>query len=186
MNNKKKTIILLIIFAAVIAGAYFLYDVLTGNEQAKNMENEGQKTGTQTTAAQDFTVYDKDGNEITLSSFKGKPVVINFWASWCGPCRSEMDEFELLYKEKGENVQFMMINVTDGSRETEESALSYINEQEFSFPVYFDKDLDASATYAAYAIPATYFIDSQGNIVARASGAINQDALREGIGMIME
>lgn len=186
MNSKKKTIILIIIFALIIAGAYFLYDILTDNQQADNIKNENQESGIQKTSAHDFAVYDEDGNKITLSSFEGKPVVLNFWASWCGPCRSEMAGFNSLYMEKGHEVQFMMINVTDGSRETVESAQNYIKEQGFEFPVYFDIDLDASAVYASYAIPATYFIDSGGNLVARSSGAIGEDSLREGIEMILD
>ena len=76
--------------------------------------------------APDFIVYDSEGNEVALSDFLGQPVVLNFWASWCGPCKSEMPDFQEVYEEYGEEVQFLMVNLTDGSQETVESASDYI------------------------------------------------------------
>lgn len=102
-------------------------------------------------------VEDKDGNTIRLSDFLGKPVIVNFWASWCGPCQSEMPDFDTFYTEYGDDIVFMMVNLTDGSRETKESAQKFIDENGYSFPVYFDTDLNGASTYGASSIPATYF-----------------------------
>ena len=135
-------------------------------------------------AAPDFTVYDAEGNAVKLSDFIGKPVVLNFWASWCGPCKSEMPEFEAAYKEHGSDIHFLLVNLTDGSRETTETAGSFIRAQGYTFPVYYDTDVDAAMQYAVSSIPATYFIDADGNLTAYGIGALDGASLEKGIGMI--
>lgn len=134
----------------------------------------------------DFVVEDADGNEVKLSDFLGKPMVVNFWASWCGPCKSEMPEFDEAYAEYGDQVQFVMVNLTDGSRETMKDAMTYIEENGYSFPVYYDTKLSAAIAYGVSSVPVTYFIDAQGNGIAQARGALDGATLREGIGMITE
>lgn len=135
-------------------------------------------------AAPDFTVYDIDGDAVSLSDFIGKPVIINFWASWCGPCKMEMPEFEEKFNELGGDIQFLMVNLTDENRETRETAISYIEESGYTFPVYFDTDQDAAYTYGVYSIPSTYFIGADGSAVAMAQGAIDGSILDQGISMI--
>ena len=75
-----------------------------------------------------------------LSDFAGKPVVVNFWASWCPPCRSELPAFDSLYAEYGDRIQFMMVDLTDGNRETMPGVKVFVTEQGFQFPVYYDYD----------------------------------------------
>lgn len=135
-------------------------------------------------SAPDFTVYDFEGNEVHLSDYIGKPVIVNFWASWCGPCKSEMPSFEEAYTEYKDKIQFMVVNMTDGSRETVESASAYIKEQDYTFPVFYDTQSIAAYTYQVYAIPTTYFIDTDGNLVAAAQNAIDRETLQKGIDMI--
>lgn len=134
--------------------------------------------------APDFTVYDQSGNAVRLSDYRGKPVVLNFWASWCGPCRSEMPDFDAAYQELGEEIQFLMVNLTDGSRETVEGASEFVKEQGYSFPILFDSSYEASTAYQVFSIPTTIFIDAEGYGVAQASGAIDREILQEGIDMI--
>ncbi len=137
-------------------------------------------------AAPDFTVYDRDGNTVRLSDFLGKPVVLNFWASWCGPCKMEMPDFEEMYKEYGEEVQFIMVNLTDGARETTEIATTFIDANGYTFPVYYDKDSDAALTYQVYGIPVTFFINAEGHLIAQGSSALNAETIKSGIEMILE
>lgn len=135
------------------------------------------------TRATDFAVYDADGNLVNLSDYFGKPIVLNFWASWCPPCKSEMPEFETVYKELGETVQFMMVDLVDGSRETTELGAAHIEEQGYTFPVFYDSDQDAAKKYGITSIPTTVFINADGYIVTSARGAITELTLRQGIGM---
>ena len=136
--------------------------------------------------APDFTVYDADGNPIHLSDFIGKPIILNFWASWCDPCKSEMPDFDEAFAEYGEAVHFAMINCTDGSRETVDSAQSFIDGQGYRFPVYFDTASEAAYTYGASAIPMTFFIDAEGYLVAYWPGALDGELLQVGIDLIYQ
>ena len=79
----------------------------------------------------------------------------------------------------------MMVNATDGSRETVDTASSYIDGQGYTFPIYFDTTLEASMKYGASSIPLTYFIDADGNLIARAVGALDAASLQSGIEMIL-
>ena len=134
--------------------------------------------------APDFTFYDAEGKAFKLSDFRGKPVVLNFWASWCPPCQMEMPDFDAKYKELGEEIQFLILNVTDNQRETVESAAAFIEEKGYSFPVYYDTAQEGARMYQAYSIPRTFFIDAEGYLIANALGAISGAILQQGINMI--
>ncbi len=135
--------------------------------------------------APDFTVTDGEGNRVSLSDFRGKPVVLNFWASWCPPCKREMPDFETVYRAYGEQVHFLMVNMTDGDRETVELAKAHIESNGYTFPVYFDTAFSAATAYSVYSIPTTYFIDAEGHVITYAAGAIDADTLQRAIGMIL-
>ena len=195
MERKKALLVILLVFVVTLVVATVLYrqlgktvatdqlEVQTSPATQQTDETEAQ-TEPEKMKAPDFTVYDADGNEVHLTDFVGKPIVLNFWASWCGPCKMEMPDFNEKYLELGEEVQFLMINMTDGSRETVEIASEFIKESGYSFPVFYDTKMDAANTYGAYSLPMTFFIDAQGYPVARATGAIDAETLMRGIDMI--
>ncbi len=132
--------------------------------------------------AVDFTVYDEKGNPVKLSDFYGKPIVLNFWASWCGPCKREMPDFNQKFIEQGDEIQFLMINLT--GYDTLPDAKAVIEESGYTFPVFYDLRSEAAAAYSVQSFPTTYFIDADGYLIAKAVGAINAETLQSGIDMI--
>lgn len=176
--EKKRFLLIFVLLAVVLALAATLYRSLTTD----TIPPAGDPAPPR--AAADFTVYDLEGNEVHLSDFEGKPIVLNFWASSCGPCRSEMPDFQRAYESLGEKVQFLMVNVTDGQWDTLENASSYVADNGFTFPVYYDTAVDAAATYGIRGLPATVFINAEGNIIASRSGAMSLEILQGGIDLI--
>ena len=147
-------------------------------------ETEDTPANPNTVPALDFTFYHADGSSAKLSDYFGKPIVLNFWSSNCGPCRSEMPDFQRAHEELGEAVTFLMVNVTDGYWDTVESASSYVAEEGFTFPVFYDTDNHAAYTYGVTGLPTTYLIDAAGELAAYRSGAMSYDILMSGIDLI--
>lgn len=201
MKSTKTLIIIVLVFVLVIAGAYILYGRLSAEVETEQLAvqqtpevtpapsdnaEENSETEQEKVFAPDFTVYDAEGNPLTLSSLRGKPVIVNFWASWCSPCKGEMPDFEEAYKAYGDDIHFLIVNMTDGERETVDSAKSYIDSVGYSFPVYYDTALSAAYAYGVYSIPATYFINAEGYCIAYANSMLDLETLERGIGMITE
>ena len=128
--------------------------------------------------APDFTVLDANGKKISLSDKFGKPIVINFWATWCPPCKRELPDFDKLCKEYGDKVVFMMVNLTDGRRDTVDGTKSFVSKNGYTFPVYFDTEYNGADAYNVSSIPQTTFIDANGNVYATRIGAMNETVLR--------
>lgn len=124
----------------------------------------------------DFTVQDEDGNTVTFSNLFGKPIVLNFWNSNCPPCRQEMPDFEEVHKENPD-VQFVMVDTVGMNGETLESGKTYIQETGFTFPVYYDVDMEAIRAYSIRAFPTTYLINSEGKIEAYGEGMLDKETL---------
>lgn len=136
--------------------------------------------------APDFPVLDADGNTVRLSDMFGKPVVINFWATWCPPCRSELPAFDKLYRQYGNEVSFMMIDLTDGYRETVEGVKRFISENGYTFPVYYDTEGSAAEAYNVSSIPFTVAVGRNGNIVGTHLGAMSEAVLEKLIKTVKE
>ena len=199
MERKKGILLALaLVLVVVLAGAGALYGKLSAQTDAgpalqgveqSTMEEDDTRAeadeAVELTLAPDFVVYDGAGQEVRLSDLRGKPVVVNFWASWCSPCKYEMPDFEDAFLTYGEDVHFMMVNMTDGGRETVEVAKAFLEEQGYTFPVYYDTAYNAAITYGVNAIPASYFIDAEGNAIARAAGVLDRETLQVGIDMIL-
>lgn len=185
MNDKKKLITISVSLVLLIIIVKFGYGYLSGEYMPIDPTNEN--TSTDAKVAPDFEVYDEDGNAIKLSDFKGKkPVVVNIWASWCGPCKEEMPYFEDAMKKYGDDVEILMVNLTDGERETKEKALNYLEENNLDMKIVFDTKFSAANAYVVQSIPRTIFIDKDGNIVKDNIGLIDEKILNNYIKKLIE
>lgn len=204
MNSKKNLIIssIAIIGLLVVGGISYKYlsnrylekenTYSETSDESKetelnNIYNSKNNTN-ETITFRDFKVYNKKGEAVKLSDYKGKKgIVINFWASWCPPCKAEMPYFnEATKKYKDKDVEILMINITDGMRETEAKALDYIESKGYNMNVMFDKDLSAASAYEVEALPRTIFIDKEGNIINNYTGLISEEILDNNIKNIIE
>jgi thiol-disulfide isomerase/thioredoxin len=118
--------------------------------------------------APDFELYDLDGDVHKLSEYKGSPVFLNFWATWCGPCRGEMPHLEEVYEEwKDNNLTFFAVNIGESSTDV----VSFLDYYGFTMPVLLDSAKTVSRRYGVSGIPTTYFIDEDGIIQNKVVGA---------------
>lgn len=131
--------------------------------------------------APDFTVLDKDGNTVKLSDFRGKPVVLNFWATWCPPCKQELPDFNQAAETYKDEIVFLMVNLTDGQRDTVDSVKVFVADNGYTFPVYFDTAYSAASAYRIESIPTTYFINAKGEAVNYKIGMMTAAELESGI-----
>ena len=150
------------------------------NNTVENVGDESEKDPNRNEGlikAPDITITDLNGNTVNLSDYFGKPIVLNFWASWCGPCKEEMPAFNEVYNEYNGEVVFLMVNRTDGSSETVRSATSYIIANGYTFPVFLDERGEGPQKYGVAAIPYTFFINEDGYIVSKVNAGIGKERL---------
>lgn len=136
-----------------------------------------------TLKAPDFSVLDMEGNVVKLSDYTDKPIVINFWATWCGYCDMEMPDFEKMYKKYGDRVNFLMVNAGDTSMRTIQN---YISENGYTFPVFYDAFDEAASAYDAGGFPTTYFFYGNGTPGYRGVGMLSGETLEATILKILE
>lgn len=213
MKKYGKLIAMAVILAAILGAAVFAYQKLQAEanlpsleEEVKSSETEkkedvpedtkedgteSEKTetsedpGAKRQEAIDVTFYDSEGKAVKLSDYYGKPVVMNFWATWCGYCKKEMPDFQEVYEEYKDKVEFLFINSTDGSRETREKAETYLQEQGYTIPAFYDEDLDAVYTYSVNSLPTTMLLDKQGRVAAYAPGLVEKEALTSALDALL-
>ncbi len=131
-------------------------------------------------AVSDFTVYDVNGKAVKLSEYFGKPIVLNFFASWCGPCRTEMPAFQAQYLALRSEINFVFVSIDESFAD----AKKYVNLQGFSFPILHDRSGSAAAAYKVTSIPSSFFINKDGELVAYAVGALSYASLEMAISRI--
>lgn len=183
MKHYRHLIISILVFVLVLGGAFFAYRKLADKVETPTATAD-TAASVQSNLATDFTVYDSQQNAVRLADYIGKPIVVNFWATWCPPCKAELPHFNKLSSELADEVTFMMVDLTDGSRETVEGVNAFLAENGYTFPVYFDKDADAAYAYSVSSIPMTLFIDRNGYLIDYHIGAMEEQTLRDYIAKI--
>ncbi|WP_066047930.1 TlpA disulfide reductase family protein [Robertmurraya korlensis] len=124
-----------------------------------------------------FQVMDLNGNIANLSDYRGKKVLLNFWASWCPPCKAEMPHMEELYKEHvDEGIVILALNMTNTENSLED-VRNFVEDQKLTFPILLDEEGEVSAKYEILAYPTSYFIDSTGVIRNKVTGALDKENL---------
>ncbi|MFK7805363.1 MAG: TlpA family protein disulfide reductase [Anaerolineae bacterium] len=125
--------------------------------------------------APDFTLTTLDGAEIQLSQLRGKPVIINFWATWCGPCRHETPQFQSFYERFSDDVVLLGINQREGLGQVN----SFVEEFGMTYPVLLDTDGTVYDDYQVFGLPTTWFVNPDGVLTSVAPGGITEAFLED-------
>jgi thiol-disulfide isomerase/thioredoxin len=137
------------------------------------------------TAAPDFTLKTLAGNTATLSSFQGRPVFLNFWATWCGPCRTEMEEIARAYRAHAtEGLQVLAIDLTDQERKLND-VRKFVDELQMPFPVLLDEKGKVRKRYVLRGVPTSVFIDAGGVVRLVNPGPITSETIQRGLAEIL-
>lgn len=145
--------------------------------------NIGASTESDPEKAIDFTLKDLNGNKVSLSDFKGKNVYLNFFATWCPPCRAEMPDIEKVYQ-KYKDKDFVVLAVDLG--EDKDTVKSFIEKNKYNFKVVLDSDQSVAEKYNISAIPVSVFIDKKGNVVAKKVGAMSNGEMELYVKMLVD
>lgn len=172
----KKAVLIIIVLGMV---GWAVYDMTRStNDSTVSSKSEGDVERTDEVGlskgqmAPDFELKTLEGDTVQLSDYQGERVILNFWATWCPPCRAEIPDFKKLYGEK--DVVILAVNLTDTEDNTN-TVTNFVNDFEMNFPVLMDTKSEVANTYKVQAYPTSYMIDSDGHIRFTALGAMNYD-----------
>ncbi|QFQ27324.1 redoxin domain-containing protein [Bacillus thuringiensis] len=183
---RKLTIIVVLLCLA----GYAAYEQFGNKEQAVKVKQEKSEAAMKEIIARngieigksapDFELTKLDGTNVKLSDLKGKKVILNFWATWCGPCQQEMPDMEAFYKEHKENVEILAINYTPSEKGGgAEKVSNFAKEKGINFPILLDKNIDVTTAYKVITIPTSYFIDTKGVIQDKFIGPMTQKEMEK-------
>ena len=133
--------------------------------------------------APDFTLPTLDGDEITLSDLRGRPVLINFWATWCPPCRFEMPAMQRVYEQyKDQGFVILAVNY----RESADQVKPFVEELGLTFPVLLDETGNVATQYRVIGLPSSYFVDKEGRVQTVQVGAMTEAFMEEQVQRLLE
>ena len=176
MSNMSKRIVLIVL--GIVFVILFAAIELKSNLPPSVNQATGPQIGS---TAPDFTLKDLNGNTVKLSDFRGKPVYINFWASWCPPCKAEIPEIQKFYQQNKDKVAVLAVNLTFNDKLSD--VVNILKANNANFPVLLDTNANSSVadTYQVYGIPASFFIDKNGIIREAHVGGMTLATLQEAL-----
>ncbi|ARJ39828.1 thiol-disulfide oxidoreductase [Sporosarcina ureae] len=147
-------------------------------EDAVQGEEEGLE---QYSPAPDFTLETLAGETVTLSELKGKKVILNFWATWCPPCKAEMPHMESFYSKltDEDQIELIAVNVTESERRGIGEVETFVDSYGLSFPIPLDQTAEVTHKYGVISMPTTFMIDTQGRIAQKVVGPLDEKTLNE-------
>lgn len=173
--NKKFKLGLIIILALLIVGLGVYYQLNKPSLNKESNETQGEVGIEINNIAPDFELTNLEGEKVSLSDYRGKYVLLNFWATWCPPCRREIPALNEFHEENKEN--FIVLAVDLG--ESREKVHQFISYGGYTFPVLLDETREIGNKYNVSAIPTSYFLDPQGKIKYIKKGAVSKAELNE-------
>ncbi|HHU19441.1 MAG TPA: redoxin domain-containing protein [Bacilli bacterium] len=126
--------------------------------------------------APDFEIMTLDGQQVRLSDYRGERIMLNFWATWCPPCRAEMPDMERFYQDT--EIEVLAVNLLEAER-TIDDVDQFVDEYELTFPILLDEIIEVAMIYEIQPIPTTFMIDSEGTIQFKSIGPLTYDQMIE-------
>jgi cytochrome c-type biogenesis protein len=152
--------------------------VVSESEENTTSEESTTSEETKTMPAVDFTLTDQYGNTHTLSDYKGKIIFINFWATWCPPCRAELPDIQKLYEDNDEDLVILGVAAPGYGREKDEEGIKkFLTDNGYTYPVLMDTNAELFEAYEIYSYPTTFMIDKEGNVFGYVSGQLTEDQM---------
>ncbi|MCP8969131.1 peroxiredoxin family protein [Ectobacillus ponti] len=177
--------LVLLLLAALIGQA--AYSQLAKKEQPASsspkipasIANSGLEVGKE---APDFELQTYDGKTVKLSDYRGKKVILNFWATWCPPCQKEVPEMQAFYGQHQRDVVILAVNYTVSEKSgAQEKVAAFVTEHKLTFPVLMDSLTNVSATYKIISLPTSYFIDTKGVMRQKFIGPMTQEFMKKSL-----
>lgn len=180
MNRKLLAFLLIGSGIGLFLSAILVFGVSQGLFQPKAGDDSAQSAPLTGSAAPEFSLQTLDGKDVLSSQFRGKPVLINFWATWCGPCEEEMPLIQKAADQYGQNLIVLGIN----DDETADQVRTFVQQHRLSFHILMDPGSKVTDLYQVRGFPTTYFVNAQGKIQAIQIGEMSAEQLATYLGQI--
>ena len=179
---KNKTIVLIILIIIILIAIVVIQNPFKQTETIEGVLQDNSNTGTDVgNLAPDFILMSLEGNNVQLSSLRGKKaVVVNFWATWCPPCRDEMPAFEDMFVNNKDKLDILGVNL----QESERAISNFLLEIPVTYPLLLDPDIQVKELYNVFTQPVTYFIDKEGIIVDKKFGPLTPKEIEDKFGKL--